>query len=236
MYICNTRGEWRKTCRIQQDTNCDNCSCSLHWRHNGHNSVSNHQPHDCLLNRLFRRRSNIIPKLRVTGLCVGNSPGPVNSPHKGPATRKMFSFDDVIMCNMSQNDVAIGCLMLDKSSLAVCLFFHPYTVHGHWGFLGYSVMYMFDHNDVNASKMFHNPVVRATVWCGKHFLVVTLSCSLGIIELPSPNTRQDHSTKIPPPPPRVIFTAQYSVLSTSRCIRYIFSSQSVNKLTLTTKK
>ena len=28
---------------------------SLHWRHNGHDSVSNHQPHDCLLNRLFIR-------------------------------------------------------------------------------------------------------------------------------------------------------------------------------------
>ena len=46
----------------------------LHWRHNGHDSVSNHQPHDCLLNRLFRRRSKKISKLRVTGLCAGNSP------------------------------------------------------------------------------------------------------------------------------------------------------------------
>ena len=27
----------------------------------------------------------------------GNSPGPVNSPHKGPVTRKMLPFDDVIM-------------------------------------------------------------------------------------------------------------------------------------------
>ena len=27
----------------------------------------------------------------------GNSPGPVNSPHKGPVTRKMIPFDDVIM-------------------------------------------------------------------------------------------------------------------------------------------
>ena len=36
-------------------------------------------------------------KLRVTGLCAENSPGPVNSPHKGPVTRKMFPFDDVIM-------------------------------------------------------------------------------------------------------------------------------------------
>ena len=67
------------------------------WRHNDNDGVSNHQPHGCLLNRLFRRRSKKTSKLRVTGLCVGNSPGPVNSPHKGPVTRKMFPFDDVIM-------------------------------------------------------------------------------------------------------------------------------------------
>ena len=69
---------------------------TLHWRHNDHDGVSNHQPHGCLLNRLFRRRSKKTSKLRITGLCVGNSPGPVNSPHKGPVTRKMFPFDDVI--------------------------------------------------------------------------------------------------------------------------------------------
>ena len=48
---------------------------SLRWRHNERDSVSNYQPHDCLLNRLFRRRSKKTSKLRVTGLCVGNSPG-----------------------------------------------------------------------------------------------------------------------------------------------------------------
>ena len=69
---------------------------TLHWRHNGLDSVSHHQPRDCLLKRLFRRRSKKTSKLRVTGLCVGNSPGPVNSPHDGPVTRKMFPFDDVI--------------------------------------------------------------------------------------------------------------------------------------------
>ena len=47
---------------------------SLQWRHNEHDSVSNHQPHDCLLNRLFGRRSKKTSKLRVTGLCAGNSP------------------------------------------------------------------------------------------------------------------------------------------------------------------
>ena len=36
-------------------------------------------------------------QFRVTGLCGGNSSGLVNSPHKGPVTRKMFPFDDVIM-------------------------------------------------------------------------------------------------------------------------------------------
>ena len=47
---------------------------SLQWRHNGRDGVSNYQPHDCLLNHLFRRRSKKISKLRVTGLCAGNSP------------------------------------------------------------------------------------------------------------------------------------------------------------------
>ena len=64
---------------------------ALQWRHNEHDGVSNHQPHDCLLNRLYRRRSKKTSKLRVTGLCAGNSL------HKGPVTRKMFPFDDVIM-------------------------------------------------------------------------------------------------------------------------------------------
>ena len=67
----------------------------LRWRHNERDSVSNHQPHSCLLNRLFRRRSKKTSKLRVTGLCVWNSP--VNSPHKWPVMRKMLPFDDVIM-------------------------------------------------------------------------------------------------------------------------------------------
>ena len=46
----------------------------LLWRHNGRDSVSNHQTHDCSLKHFFRRRSKKASKLRVTGLCVGNSP------------------------------------------------------------------------------------------------------------------------------------------------------------------
>ena len=46
----------------------------LQWRYNDHDAVSNHQPGDCLLNRLSRRKSKKTSKLRVTGLCEGNSP------------------------------------------------------------------------------------------------------------------------------------------------------------------
>ena len=93
------------------------CRHPLQWRHNERDSVPNHQPHDCLLNRLFRRRSKKTSKLRVTGLCAGNSP------HKWPVTRKMFRFDDVIMsiCNVDttgnkskQNDQVLGWHLLGQ--------------------------------------------------------------------------------------------------------------------------
>ena len=47
---------------------------SLQGRHNGYDTVSNYKSHDCLVNRLFRRRSRKTSKLRFTGLCAGNSP------------------------------------------------------------------------------------------------------------------------------------------------------------------
>ena len=64
------------TSRLWHWRNTDqNSTPALQWRHNGRVSVSNHQPHHCLLKRLFRRRSKKTSKLRVTGLCEGNSPG-----------------------------------------------------------------------------------------------------------------------------------------------------------------
>ena len=47
---------------------------TLRWRQDDRDDVSNHQPHDCWLNRFFRHRSKKTSKLRVTGLCEGNSP------------------------------------------------------------------------------------------------------------------------------------------------------------------
>ena len=79
---------------------------SLQWRHNGHDGFSNHQPHDCLLNRLFRCRS----KLCVTGLCAGNSSVTVNSPHKWPVTRKCFHLM-MSSCLVTLRVMTIQCCM-----------------------------------------------------------------------------------------------------------------------------
>ena len=68
---------------------------SLRWRHNERDDVSNHRRLDCLLNRLFRRRSKNTSMLRATGLCLGKSP--VKFTRKGPITRNMFPFNDTFM-------------------------------------------------------------------------------------------------------------------------------------------
>ena len=47
---------------------------ALQWRHNEHDGVSNHQPHECLRNPSFMRRSKKTSKLRITDHCEGNSP------------------------------------------------------------------------------------------------------------------------------------------------------------------
>ena len=104
----NDRRVWRHQIgtwtlwHCSRDATRPNCH-ALQWRHNELDCVSNHQPHDCLLNCLFMRRSKKTWKLRVTGLCVGNSP--VTSPHKRPVKRKMFPLDDVIMMVSSRKAV-----------------------------------------------------------------------------------------------------------------------------------
>ena len=65
--------------------------------HNELDGVSDHQPHDCILNRLFRRRSKKISKLRVTDLCAGNSPLTGEFPAQKASNAENVSFDDVIM-------------------------------------------------------------------------------------------------------------------------------------------
>ena len=70
---------------------------TLQWRHNGGDSVSNHQPHDCFLNPLFRHRSKKTSKLRDTGLCAGNSPEAGEFPAQMASYAENVSIYDVIM-------------------------------------------------------------------------------------------------------------------------------------------
>ena len=72
-------------------------------------AMASHQPHHCLLNRLFRRRSKKHQSSASLAFVGGIHRWPVNSPHKGPVTRKMFPFDDVIigsLCHQNEEYVA----------------------------------------------------------------------------------------------------------------------------------
>ena len=102
---------------------------SLRWRHNDDDSVSNHQPHDCLLNYLLGRISKITSKLRVTGLFAGNSPWTGEFPAQMASNADMFSFDDVIMCQL--RSAVMFCRDNDFKN-AICaksaMFFKPHIV------------------------------------------------------------------------------------------------------------
>ena len=77
-------------------------SLPLQWHHNEHDGVSNHWRLHCLLNRLFRRKSNKTSKLTSLASVREIHPWPVDSPHKGPVTRNFFHLmtsSDNAFCN-----------------------------------------------------------------------------------------------------------------------------------------
>ena len=79
---------------------CDSTLCwpsPLRWRHNERDDVSTHQPYDCLLNRLFRHDQRKHQSFASLVFVKGIHRWPVNSPHIGIVTRKMFPFHDIIM-------------------------------------------------------------------------------------------------------------------------------------------
>ena len=96
-------------------------SLSLEWRLNERTGISNHRRLDCLLNRLFRRISKKATKLCVTGRC--DHRWPVDSPHKGSVTRKMFPFDDIIMWCVHKHvcwDKQQSCKSLPAVGRSIC--------------------------------------------------------------------------------------------------------------------
>ena len=77
-------------CLINKDT--------LQWRYNERDGVSNHQPQQ-LFTHLFIQGADKRKHQSSASLALMRRihRWPVNSPHKGPVTRKMFPFDDIIM-------------------------------------------------------------------------------------------------------------------------------------------
>ena len=89
---------WGSVARWYQST------CDLWWCHNEHDDVSNHQPHDfysTVYSGADQRKHQSSASLAFVW---GIDRWPVNSPHKGPVTRKMFPFDDVIMTDLGRGD------------------------------------------------------------------------------------------------------------------------------------
>ena len=71
-----------------------------------YNDVSNHQPHHCLLSRLFGLRSKKTSKLRVAGLCVGNSPV------TGEFSAQMASNAEIVSIWWCHHDVGTTCRII----------------------------------------------------------------------------------------------------------------------------
>ena len=85
---------------------------SLEWRHNGCDGVSNHQPHHCLLNRLFNSGADQIKHQSSLSLAfVRGVHRRSANPHKWPVTRKMFPFDDVIISIHDKEYTLFICLV-----------------------------------------------------------------------------------------------------------------------------
>ena len=82
-------------------------------------------PHDCLLNRLFGRRSKKTSKLRVTGLCVVNSPG------TGEFPAQMASIAENVSIWWRHHAVIEHCKVLACSILKQCLLYSVLVTHIH---------------------------------------------------------------------------------------------------------
>ena len=68
---------------------------SLQWRHNERDGISNYRRCYCLLDRLSRRRTKKISKVRVTGLCEGGG-------STGHRSQKIQLYFDKILLKLIQ--------------------------------------------------------------------------------------------------------------------------------------
>ena len=101
---------------------------ALRWRRNERDVLSNHQPHDCLLNRLFRPRKH--QSSASLAFVRGIHRWPVNSPHKGPVTRKIFLFDGVIMAQSIITHHQVDAQNVPSIAMYITLYWTYGTIYG----------------------------------------------------------------------------------------------------------
>ena len=119
--------------------------------------------------------------LLVTGLCEGNSRvihrWPVNSPHKGPVTWKIFPFDDVVMCSIcsaylegQQHAWSNWLLQATPNNLDLATPFMWPHIKAEWC-IYVSDVYMCQHDDVIKWKhsLPYWPFVRGLHWSPVNF-------------------------------------------------------------------
>ena len=119
---------------------------SLRWRRNGHGGVSNHQPHDCLLNRLFRRRSNIKAP-RHWPLC-GEFTGTGEFPAQRASNAENVSiwWRHYVLIERRLWICGVFQWIKHKAVKCVCLFIYPHSTSLHW--IVWNIIYNYNANMV----------------------------------------------------------------------------------------
>ena len=101
---------------------------SLQWRHNERDGVSNHRCLHCLFNCWFWWRLKKTSKIRVTGLCAGNSPVTGEFP-----AQKISNVEDVsIWWRHHGGDVAIYYKIWSMGDVAVIFYEYFGTLTRSW--------------------------------------------------------------------------------------------------------
>ena len=97
----------------------ENLFAPLRWLHNERDGVSNHQPHDCLLNRLFKEPIKENIKAPRHWPLWGNSPA-TGGPQRASNAEKR-PLDDVIMHNLFPSDTIVLKFYTEHDSTTVAL-------------------------------------------------------------------------------------------------------------------
>ena len=96
---CRLKAHWPAMGSIIDKRHIAFSQMSLQWCRNERDDISNHHTSFTIVHSTVysgtdqRKHQNSAPLAFVWGI----HRSPVNSPHKGPVTRKIFPFDDVIM-------------------------------------------------------------------------------------------------------------------------------------------